>query len=190
MAFTTGAKTGLPTNIDLDDTTWTAKYLTGNQTLEDRISKTTAGDPNGAVVGDFYGQPCWSTARGLVYECVKPGPASGANAALWVPREYVPVGTISQFWRSALPVGWLPFNGGVYLKTNYPNLYNLLPDGVIKTATNFTLPDIRGKLLINRWPDGTEPVYPLIGGYNDTVPFTSGGTLPGAVINVLVGIKY
>ena len=38
MAFTSGAKTGLPTNIDLDDTTWTTKYLDGNKALEERIS--------------------------------------------------------------------------------------------------------------------------------------------------------
>ena len=194
MAFTSGAKTGLPTNIDLDDTTWTQKYLDGNKALEERISKTTSGDPNGAVVGDFYGQPCWSTGRGVVYECIKPGPATGATAALWVPREYVPVGTISMFWRTAVPAGWLPFTGLTYLRTNYPNLYNVLPPGVTTTGTSFTLPDLRGGILTFRNPIGSEPL-PLVGQINDAVPFANGANYPTAawpntLINALIGIKY
>lgn len=194
MAFTTGSKTGLPTNIDLDDMTWTTKIFDGNKALEERISKTTASDPNGAVVGDFYGQPCWSTGRGVVYECIKPGPATGATAALWVPREYVPVGTISTFWRSAIPAGWLPFTGQTYLKTSYPNLYNLLPSGVTKTDTNFTLPDLRGGILTFRQPDGSE-AFPLVGQVNDAVPLANGASYttnayPNTLVNILIGIKF
>ena len=194
MAFTSGAKTGLPTNIDLDDTTWTQKYLDGNKALEERISKTTSGDPNGAVVGDFYGQPCWSTGRGVVYECIKPGPATGATAALWVPREYVPVGTISFFFRNAVPAGWLPFTGLTYLKVNYPNLYNVLPSGITTTGTSFTLPDLRGGILTFRNPIGSEPL-PLVGQVNDALPFANGvnyptNALPNTLINALIGIKY
>lgn len=191
MAFQTGDKTGLPTNIDLDDTTWTTKYLDGNKAWESRVSKTTGGDPNGAVVGDFYGQPCWSTARGIVYECVKPGPATGDTAAIWVPRDYVAVGTISFFWRPSVPSGWLPFSGSTYLKSNYPILYNLLPDGVTKTPTSFTLPNVRGDLMMFRFPLGTEPSYPLIGQYNPNVNLEiTTGSGSGAVMNIIMGIKF
>lgn len=194
MAFTTGPKTGLPTNIDLDDTTWTTKFLDGNKAFEDRVSKTTSADPNGAVVGDFYGQPCWSTGRGVVYECIKPGPSTGATAAIWVPREYVPVGTISYFLRSAIPAGWLPFTGLTYLKTNYPNLYNVLPPPLIVNSTTFMLPDLRGGILSFRNPDGSEAL-PLVGQVNDNLPLANGvsyptSAFPNTLINILIGIKY
>lgn len=190
MTFVAGPKTGLPTTIDLDDTTWTEKYLTGNSTLEARISLTSAGDPNGAVVGSWYGQPCWNTARGEVWECVKPGPATGSTRAEWIPRSPVPVGAIMSFWRSTAPAGWLPFTGGVYNRVSYPALYDALPAGVTKTASTFTLPNLRGGLTFFRYPDGTEPNYPTIGMVRTDFGVEETDLVDWKIINVLFGIKF
>lgn len=188
MTFTSGPKTGLPTNIDLDDTTWTTKYLNGNAAWEDRVSKITANNPNGAVVGDYYGQPCWSTARGVVYECIKPGPASGSTAAIWVPRDYVAVGSFHLFLRPQVPTGYLPCNGTVRLKSDYPILHSVLADS-LKTNTTFTLPEIRGLPLSFRHPLGTE-LLPLVGQFNNNVPLSAGASTVFGVLNVVFGVKY
>ena len=78
------------------------------------------------------------------------------------PREYVPVGTISFFFRKCRSC-WL---ASIYwfdlFKVNYPNLYNVLPSGITTTGTSFTLPDLRGGILTFRNPIGTEPL-PLVG---------------------------
>lgn len=191
MTFVAGPKTGLPTNIDLDDTTWTEKYLTGNTTLENRISLTSSGDPNGAVVGSWYGQPCWNSARSEVWECVKPGPATGSTRALWIPRSPVPVGAVSWFFRSTIPTGWIAFDGSTYLRSSYPYLYDVLPAGATRTANDFTLPNVRGGILVFRWPDGSEPVYPLVGQHNASTPFASApAAYGGSTLNVMLGVKY
>ncbi len=192
MAYTENPKTGLPKTIDATDTTWTKLLLDGFNRFESRVSKSTTGDPNGAVAGEWYGQPCWSTGQSVLYECIKPGPATGATAAQWQPSGGLAPGTIAEFWRTSVPTGWLPMSGGLYTKANYPNLYAVLPSGVTKTATNFTLPNLRGGILLRRYPDGSEPI-------DDVGAVTSSAALNSAasglafnyrVMNVLVGIKY
>ncbi len=192
MAFKENPKTGLPQVIDLDDTTWTTKLLTGFNNLEARMGKTTNADPNGAVAGEWYGQNCWSTGQGVLYECIKPGPATGATRAVWQPSGGVAPGTIAEFWRTTVPTGWLPMSGGLYTATAYPNLFAVLPSGVTKTATNFTLPNLRGGILFRRYPDGSEPVDDIgaVVSSANLLAGTGGTVLSYRVMNVLVGIKF
>jgi hypothetical protein len=192
MAYEANVKTGLPKNIDADDTNWTTKLLAAFNQFETRISKTSNGDPNGNTAGEWYGQPCWNSAASVIYECTKPGPATGATRATWQPSSGVPVGTIASFWRTAIPTGWLPFSGGLYVASAYPQLFAVLPAGVTKTATNFTLPNLRGGIMLTRYPDGGEPVYDTVGqvSASNDVGVATSTEFSYRVINVIMGIKY
>ena len=55
------------------------------------------------------------------------------------------IGQVSHFVDSA-PLGWLEFDGTVYLGADYPELFDKIPPGWI-TGPNFTLPDADGIFL-------------------------------------------
>lgn len=182
MAFTVGPKTGLPTNIDLGDLTWTQKYLDGNKELEERISKRFSGNPNGNVVGDFYGQTCQDTSTGEMYECGLPG---AKDVAEWYLKAYVEVGTIQFFMRKTLPDGWLALNGQSV--TGYPRLLAVIPDGW-RTGNTIVLPDWRNKPVWFRSPSSGG--VPALG--NSVSTPAAQGTDYQQIITVtgLWGIKY
>lgn len=58
------------------------------------------------------------------------------------------VGEIKSFMRETLPAGILPCDGTVYLRTDYPDLYSVLPAGFILDADQFMTPDLRRRGLI------------------------------------------
>lgn len=191
MTYRTGEKTGLIVEMDQGDLEWTNKFQATNQEWENRVSKTTAADPNGSVAGNYYGQSCWSTGRGILFECIRPGPAVGTARALWAPRDYVAVGTFCQFVRTSLPTGYLPFTGLTYSGLTYPALFAVLPDGIAKTGTTFTLPNLNDTAVWLRTPTNAQPVGDnrKIGTLNEAK--TAGGTFWGSgIFNVIFGIKF
>lgn len=137
MAENVLPKTGMVTQ-DTGDIDWQTKLNAGIQRLEDRTGLNGPGDPNGSRVGSWYGQSYFDTQNGILYDCVRPGPAAGSGRALWEPASAVPVGTMAAFMRAEVPLGWLAF-GGTYSKSQYPRLAAVLPASLIQTATTFTL---------------------------------------------------
>lgn len=59
---------------------WITIWNQDNQRMEDRLTTTYAGDPNGNVAGDFIGQRCWDSVNKLQYICTTTGIAS---VAVW-----------------------------------------------------------------------------------------------------------
>lgn len=51
------------------------------------------------------------------------------------------VGSVSSWMFSPPPPGWLALDGTTYDKADYPELWEVLPDG-LKSASDFTLPDM------------------------------------------------
>lgn len=58
------------------------------------------------------------------------------------------VGEIRSFVRETLPVGILPCDGTSYLRSDYPDLYSVLPAAFIIDADTFFTPDLRRRGLI------------------------------------------
>jgi len=57
-----------------------------------------------------------------------------------------PVGAIIHSFRDTTPFKWLWCDGATYTKVDYPDLWDAMPDD-FKTATDFTLPDLRNQFL-------------------------------------------
>lgn len=69
---------------------------------------------------------------------------AGANMAIITPE----VGFIRPYITSTPPDNTLPCDGGTYAREDYPFLYAVLDSVFIVDADNFTLPDLRGLVMI------------------------------------------
>lgn len=59
----------------------------------------------------------------------------------------VPIGSVISSFSGVTPRGYLPFTGNTYNKSDYPELYAMLP-AILKTGENqFTLPDLTGRVI-------------------------------------------
>lgn len=58
------------------------------------------------------------------------------------------VGTIVHYLNQTSPVGILPCDGSTYNRVDYPNLYAALDPIFHASADTFTLPDLRGRVLV------------------------------------------
>lgn len=58
------------------------------------------------------------------------------------------IGTIAPYITDAPPFGCLPCDGGVYLRADYPALYDILAAAFIVDADTFTTPDLRGRTVV------------------------------------------
>ena len=192
MAEVVLSKTGLvkPDTGQLD---WQTRLNDGFQSFENRMGQSRAGDPNGAVEGFFYGQTVYDTQNGVMYECTRPGPAVGTSRALWNRRSPVEAGTIVQFFRGSLPVGYIGFNA-TYQKALYPVLAAVLPLGLTQTATTFTLPNTTGKgwfvrPTVNNGTSQAE-IAQNIGPSYEEFDLQAGTSFNFVLTNVLLGLKY
>jgi hypothetical protein len=137
MAEVKLSKTGLRTHTNGDaPSLWTAGQKAGFETLEDRIGLTFDGNPDGLIEGNWYGQTCWDLEGGVMYECTKPG---SAGVATWTIRSGLPTGSVVGGLWDLLPAGFLPFDGVVRVRTDFPALFAVLP-ATMKVGDNFTLP--------------------------------------------------
>lgn len=59
----------------------------------------------------------------------------------------VPVGSVVAFGGNTVPLGWLLCDGKSVLKTDYPNLFNLIGYAYGGSGASFNLPDYRGVFL-------------------------------------------
>jgi hypothetical protein len=137
MAESVKAKSGLRTH-DIGDnpTLWAEGLKAGINEFESRLGLTSEGDPNGQVAGSWYGQTCWDTEAGVMYECTEIGTI---GTAVWTLRSALPTGAvIGGIWEE-LPSGFLPFDGTIRVRTSFPALFAVLPS-TFKAGDNFTLP--------------------------------------------------
>lgn len=58
------------------------------------------------------------------------------------------IGTIFAYVTATAPLGSLPCDGGTYLKSDYPLLYDALDSAFIVDSTHFHTPDLRGRSVI------------------------------------------
>jgi len=58
------------------------------------------------------------------------------------------LGTIAPYVTTAPPAGMLECDGASYLRVDYPGLYAALDSAFIVDADNFTVPDIRGRVVL------------------------------------------
>lgn len=59
-----------------------------------------------------------------------------------VVSHFMNVGQLGMYTADYIPPGWLPMDGNVRAKANYPELFSVIPD-LWKDGTNFTLPKHR-----------------------------------------------
>src|SRR4051794_24496806 len=123
MADTILGKTGLHKS-DTGDAGWGARLNAGFDTLESRTGLSYAGNPQGHVVGSWFGQTCWDSTNGILYACVGPGDAAGTD---WAPFDPTPIGTFATFIRASIPAGWLACDGTTLRQSDYPDLAAVLP---------------------------------------------------------------
>ena len=185
-------KTGL-SKQSAGDLGWNQKLDDSLQRLEDRTGLNGAGDPNGSRVGSWHGQTYFDTQSGVLYDCVRPGPAAGSARALWEPSSPVPPGQLAMFLRAEVPLGWLPMSG-TYAKSAYPRLAAVLPPGLKQSATHFTLGESdEGNSAFNQGI-----IFRMIGGSTNGQildEFNLTGVGPGGPTNcvlwdMLMGVKF
>lgn len=58
------------------------------------------------------------------------------------------IGSVVAYATTTPPYGILPCDGGTYLRADYPTLYDMLEPMYQTTATTFTTPDLRGRILV------------------------------------------
>lgn len=180
MAGTALPKSGLQISQD-GDVDWYKDLRDGQQAFESRLGLSFNGDPNKNVAGSWYGQSCIDTLNQAIYFCVKPG---AAIDTIWVSQtdDPTPPGKVDWFFRTALPIGWLPMDGQVRLKADFPRLHAVLPDS-IKTGVTFTLPAV------------SETLAPLFGGAGNIGTIVganttgNGGAIPASDITANVPVN-
>lgn len=87
-----------------------------------------------------------------------------------------PTGTIIPSLSGVEPGdGWKLLNGQTLLKFEWPNLYAVLAGNVAETADSFTLPDLRGKMLIGQGGDPALAAFAMAGAHQISL---SVGQLP------------
>jgi hypothetical protein len=131
-------KTGLIRH-NFGDADWHTQQAQGLQNFEDRTGLSSNGNPQGVVMGNWYGQTCYDTLNQIFYECVQPG--SDAASTIWRGRSTDETGTFKTFLRKVLPAGWLLCDGTTHKRSDYPGLYAAMPD-TYKSEFNFTLPNL------------------------------------------------
>lgn len=102
------------------------------------------------------------------------------KAVLESRRETDMLGTVVPVFRETLPSSMLLCDGGVYNKSDYPELWEVWPSGM-KSATDLTLPDLRNLFLVGAGMDysrgdtgGAAEVTLTVG----EIPSHSHGNLP------------
>lgn len=78
---------------------------------------------------------------------------------------YKPAGTVMAFAGSTAPVGYLICDGASILRTDYPDLFTVIGTqyGSVD-ATHFTIPDIRGRVIVGKSTDTEFDVLGETGG--------------------------
>jgi len=104
----------------------------------------------------------WLTIRELV---------AGANKELMTPM----IGQIMSFATATLPTNVIPCDGGLYLRTDYPDLYELLPAALIVDGSSFRTPDIRSRVVIGSGQgSGLSQRNELVNGGLESVAISTG----------------
>lgn len=94
---------------------WHDTWNQDNTRLEDRLTKSYAGNPNTNVAGDYVGQSCWDSTNKRMYYCTTTGVAA---SAVWETPQYdwyalAPSGTLL-LWdkpEAQIPSGWAKVTG-------------------------------------------------------------------------------
>lgn len=86
-----------------------------------------------------------------------------------------PIGSIRPWVAPTIPAGHLKCEGQSLLKTDYPDLFNLLQGIYGSTATHFNLPDLRGQFL--RGLDDTSTIDPNAATRTDRGDGTTGANV-------------
>ena len=84
---------------DDNEDPWATDFRGGLDVVEERLSRSNAGDPNGVVTGDFVGQVCFDTTNNVLWFCVTvgaPGVWVNANPFL-LPAQASTAGTALDF---------------------------------------------------------------------------------------------
>ena len=123
---------------DFRDRAWHTKLNESLTSINSRLSKSYAGDPNGHVVGNWLGQHCWDTSANKPWFCITVGDEFTAE---WASLDADPIGTMKTFL-VAPPTGWLELDGGQYTEGDYPLLEAIFPDWV--SGGFLTLPNAAG----------------------------------------------
>lgn len=112
--------------------------------------------PKNADIGRFL----WGAVSALAYLTAwdEIGSMTGEEAAaifkaiLMSRTEFSMLGAILPMYTELVPTTMLLCDGSVYNKSDYPDLWALLPSGG-KSATTFTVPDLREKFLLGASED-------------------------------------
>lgn len=64
------------------------------------------------------------------------------------------IGSIVPYATTDAPHGTIPCDGGLYLRADYPTLYDLLDAVFVVDADTFTTPDLRGRAVFGAGTDG------------------------------------
>lgn len=101
----------------------------------------------------------WESSSGNELEilAIRSAIASAIAGQIDCEDEDMPIGTIALFIGEAPPTGWLICNGQVYQRTDYPELYDIMPAAQFHVSdTEFNTPDMRQKFV--RGADDEFPV--------------------------------
>lgn len=167
MSINYTPKLGLPL-IDDTEVGWGDEARAAHQTVEDRLTKIFAGDPNTNVSGDYVGQRCLDTTNFQYWFCAQIG---NAASAIWArlsviadqmanssiplsklagPLPNVPVGTVIFYIAPVAPdPTWVLMHGQELSRVTFAALFALIGTtyGIGDGSNTFNIPDVRGRVI-------------------------------------------
>lgn len=152
-------KLALTTQAD-GATNWDDGLEANWATIDEQLTLSRSGNPNGNVAGRFIGQFCYDSGNGLTYVCTKAGSASTAT---WVIDDGTPVGTVRFSIATTVPPGWLKLDGSDVAQSAYPRLAAVMHSSM-KSGTKITLPDMTIPTVLKQLETGENPgnVLPFV----------------------------
>lgn len=192
MATTSTAKLQLQKPAD-SDKPWGTAYRTSMDNLEDRLTKSHAGDPNDNVASEFLGQYCIDTSGSVLYQSTQIGTTS---EAVWTPVTVkdgaitasklavgaaIPPGTVMAYGGVSQPAGYLFPHGQEVARATYADLFLALGTTYgASTSLVFALPDIRGRVIAGKDNMGGTSANRLTGTVSGTLNGDNLGATGGA----------